>query len=591
MIDLKTVFADGEAPNSGDSLASGRALARDCSVGDSAFLSEYGVASEIDYKQKARAEGRITHHAQIGWRDPAKTGDAWAAIHAATEKSGGAVDRYGICLDWSMGYPKASRGAMGRGTGLILEGPEDFKALTCRAPVAPHFGDFTIGLPAALENTQCALVAGATAIGNLGQYFTFRMPGWPEDRETTAATVSALALCAAQPVPILIHSNLDDGFAAQFTDLACAFGAVLLERYIVEDLIGGVIGHCYGHTFSDPLSRFAFQRALAEGRDDIPGTMVYGNTTAYREAVPEAENYGALAAYLSVDIAAQRAMASGHAITPIPVTEADRIPDVDEVIEAQLFALSLQRRRGAPMPLLETTAADAMKEELIAGGHRFFEAVMEGLAASGLNTRDPEALLLALRRIGAKRLEELFGPGEEDDALPRGRRPLVEAPPVAELRALAQETITCLSDEDRQLLRDSDLAVVVGSTDVHEFGKLLSEQTLSELGIVSMDAGIHAEPDDLADMVAANRLSAIVLGTYNGVALDYADALVGAMAKAGVSVPIFIGGKLNQIAEGSNTSLPRPVAAELAARGLTPCARMEDMLAGLAAVVRERTSS
>lgn len=563
-------------------------MARDCRIGDSAFLSDHGVGSELEYKQKARAEGRITKHAQIGWRDSDKTGDAWVAIHTETAKAGTAVDRYGICLDWSMGYPKTARGKMGRGTGLILDGPEDFSALTRRAPVAPHFGDFVIGLPAALENTECALEAGATAVGNLGQYFTFRMPGWSEDRETTAATVSALALCAAQPAPILIHSNLDDGFAAQFTDLACAFGAVLLERYIVESLIGGVIGHCYGHTFSDPLSRYAFQRALAVGRDDLPGTMIYGNTTAYREGAPEAENYGALAAYLSVDIAAQAARPSGHAITPIPVTEADRIPDVNEVIDAQLFAISLMRRRGGAMPVLERLAADGMAETLRAGGKCFFEAVLEGLAVAGVDTRDPAALLLALRRVGAKRLEELFGPGDRDDASPRGRRPLVEAPPVAEIKALAGETVSRLSDEDRQWLRESGIGVAVGSTDVHEFGKLLSEQTLADVGVVSVDAGIHAEPENLAEMVVERGLAAIVLGTYNGMALDYADALNAALDRAGVSVPVFIGGKLNQIAEGSNSSLPRPVADELAARGLTPCARMEDMLAGLARLARER---
>ena len=80
------------------------------------------------------------------------------------------------------------------------------------------------GFPAAVENTQAALAAGSTAIGNLGQYFTFRIPGHDDDIEATAQTVRALGLIAAQPVPILVQSNLDDGFAAQFTDLAsCSF--------------------------------------------------------------------------------------------------------------------------------------------------------------------------------------------------------------------------------------------------------------------------------------------------------------------------------------------------------------------------------
>ena len=257
------IFPDGAPPESAGFIERGRALAQSVRVGPSAFLKAHETASEAAYKRRRANEGALMLHAQIGYRDPDKSRRAWAEIYDALDKAGGRMDRYGICLDWSMGYPRAERAGRPRGTGLILEKPEDFAALTAEAPVAPHFGDFVIGLPAALENTAAALAAGATTIGNLGQYFTFRLPGWPDDVQTTGATLEALALCAAQPVEILIHSNLDDGFAALFCDLACGFGAVLLERHIVEALLGGRVAHCYGHSFSDPLTRLAFQRALA----------------------------------------------------------------------------------------------------------------------------------------------------------------------------------------------------------------------------------------------------------------------------------------------------------------------------------------
>jgi hypothetical protein len=161
------------------------------------------------------------------------------------------------------------------------------------------------------------------------------MPRWPDDVGTTAETVKALALCAAQPVEVLIHSNLDDGFASLFTDMACAIGAVLIERTVVEDLIGGRMAHCYGHTYSDPLTRLAFQRALARVTRS-PGSMVYGNTTVFVEE--EVENYANLASYLLVDIVAQNLQPTGHAINPVPVSEALHIPEIDEVIDAHLFA-------------------------------------------------------------------------------------------------------------------------------------------------------------------------------------------------------------------------------------------------------------
>ncbi len=569
-------------PSGAELVEQGRALAGEHRLGSCPFLVENNVSCEIDYKRQAMAEGRLMQHAQIGYRDPARSAEAWRSIAGSLARSGGRVDRYGICLDWSMGYPAAERARRGKGTGLILERPGDFARLTAAGPVAPHFGDFVIGLPAALENTQAALAAGATAIGNLGQYFTFRLPDWPEDIATTEASVMALALCAAQPVPILIHSNLDDGFAALFTDLACAFGAVLLERRIVEELIGGVIGHCYGHTFSDPVTRLAFQRALARGRTEVPGSMVYGNTTLYRAGVPEAENYARLGSYLSLDMAAQLLMPSGHAVTPIPVSEAERIPDIDEVVAAQLYAQGLKERVAAQLPLVALAEADLLAERLLEGGRRFHDAVLAGLSASGVEVDDPLQLLLALRRIGARRLEERYGPGEPDPDSVRGRRPLIEASPVTELAAKAREVAAALSEEERAALAAANLTVVVASSDVHEYGKLLVERSLASAGLRSLDAGVHADPDRLVALAREGGASAVAISTYNGVALDYLSAVRRELSRAGLEIPVFIGGKLNQIPADSNSALPVDVTRELRSLGAVPCASVEQMLSALA---------
>ena len=93
-----------------------------------------------------------------------------------------------------MAVPRAQRKGATRGTGMILEGPEDFATLANAAPVAPHYGDFVLGFPAAFENTKAALAAGGTVIGNLGQYFTFRIPGHDDDIEATQQMVRALGL-------------------------------------------------------------------------------------------------------------------------------------------------------------------------------------------------------------------------------------------------------------------------------------------------------------------------------------------------------------------------------------------------------------
>lgn len=579
------IFPEPELPDAAALLARGRALARDVTVGPSPFLEQYGVDCENAHKRRAMAAGRVMLHAQIGFRDPARSRRAWAEIHERTAKAGQPVERYGICLDFSMGYPPAERARRPRGTGMILERPEDFVALTAMAPVAPHFGDFVLGTPAAVENTAAALQAGATAIGNLGQFCTFRLPHWDDDIATTAATLTALALIAAQPVEVAVHSNLDDGFAALMTDLASVLGVVLIEQHIVEGLIGGRIAHCYGHSFSRPLTRMAFQHALAEVATG-PGTMVYGNTTIYGEGA--GANYAGLASYLLVDILAQRRRPSGHAINAVPVTEAERIPDIDEVVEAQLFAGRLIERSDDWQMLLDPAAVDATAARILEGGRRFRDRAMAGLAEAGIDTGNPFEMLLALRRIGPRRLEQLFGPGERDPETPGRRRPLVEATTIGELDRLAAKTAGGLAEADRGRIAAAGLRACVATSDVHEFGKILLDGTLRRLGVGLIDAGVSSDPEAVARAAKAGKADFVAVSTYNGVALDYISALQRALAGLDLALPVFVGGRLNQVPDASNSSLPVDVGAELEAAGAIVCRRIEDMLGRLASFADKR---
>jgi methylmalonyl-CoA mutase cobalamin-binding subunit len=453
-----------------------------------------------------------------------------------------------------------------------------------------------LGFPAALENTQAALAAGSTSIGNLGQFFTFRLPHWDDEAALTAATVTALGLIAGQEVEVMVHSNLDDGFAALFTDLACCLGAALIEKHIVEELIGAPLAHCYGHHFSEPLTRLAFQRALARV-STTPGTMVYGNTMSYRGAYRggAAANFASLGSYLLTDILAQRRRPSGHAVNPVPVTENRRIPDVEEVIEAQLFAARLIEAAAGHDALLDMAAADELAGQIVRGGEVFRDRVLAALEQGGFDTTDPFELLLALRRVGAKRLEELFGPGAEHPAAPRGRRPLVPATTIRELHEEAEKRLARIAPGTRETLGAAGLSALVATTDVHEHGKLLVEELLKGLGVAALDGGVSTDPDDLARRARATGADLIALSTYNGVALSYFEELKAELARQELEIPVLLGGRLNQVPAQSNTSLPVEVTMELAAAGAVVCHEVEDAVATLLAlaeatrVVEERS--
>ena len=570
-----------DQPKGADLLSEGRALVRDWRVGPSAFLQHFGVISERDYKLAAMAEGRVMCHAQIGWRDPAKSIRAYREIWETCDKAGHRVDRYGLCLDWSMALPRAIREKAQRGTGMILRGPEDFVALANAAPVAAHFGDFVLGFPAALENTQAALAAGATAVGNLGQYFTFRVPGHDDDIKATAATVRALGLIAAQPVPVMVHSNIDDGFAAQFTDLANALGMILVERDIVSGLVGAGIGHAFGHHFSDPLARMAFQRALAE-EGATPGTMVYGNTTSYRGS--PTQNWASLASYLMVDALGQRLMPSGHAINPVPVTENERIPEIDEVIQAQLFAGRLVEQSAEWPGLINRIEVARLTTTLREGAGQFRKALWHGLEERGVDCSDVFAVLLALRRMGGRRIEAAFGAGQPDARAVGGRVPVVPATILSEIAEMSHAALTVADPELRPMVRG--LRVLVATSDVHEHGKMLVDEMLRQLGAEPLDGGTSTDPGPLATLAEQMMPDAIALSTYNGVALAYFQTLKAELKTRSLDIPILIGGRLNQIPEGSNSSLPMDVGAELAAEGAVVCRSAAELLPALAVLRR-----
>ncbi len=559
-------------------LADGRALARDWRVGTTRFLDAAGVVCEADYKRRVAATGRIMQHAHIGFRSAGRTIAAIAEVHGACAARGVTVDRFGITLDQSMGYPAAGRAGRPKGTGIVLDGAEDFARITNAAPAAAHFGDFMLGLPGALDNTRHALAAGATVIGNLGQYFTFRLPDWDDDVATTEATVTALGLIAAQPVDVLVHSNLDDGFAGLFADISSALGMVLVEKYIVETLIGARLSHCYGHHFTAPLLRLAFHRALAEVTDTV-GTMIFGNTMSYRST--PGGNFASLASYLQADVWALLRQQTGHAINPVPVSENQRIPDIDEIIEAQVFAARLVEHATACRDLIDTTAVDAAADRLVAGGRVFAANVLDGLAAAGVDRSDPAQLLLALRRIGPQRLESLFAAGTPDRTAWGGRRGVMAAEWVTDLDRDARSWVARVPAERAGRLAASGLKVCLACGDVHEHGKALVGRVLAELGVSVLDGGASADAEDVVAAALAQGADAIALSTYNGVALRYARDVRTALARAGADLPVCIGGRLNQVPEESNSGLPVDVSGEIETLGIHACATPERLLAVL----------
>jgi methylmalonyl-CoA mutase cobalamin-binding subunit len=512
-------------------------------------------------------------HAHIGMNTWETTTDALTLLFEDTQKAGFIMDRVGICLDRRMGLPKKHRRDIPAETGPMLETEKEWMQLGQIVPIQPHMGDFMIGFPASVENTLLALKAGVTTIGNLSQFFSHEVPMWKDRFTTTLQTAKALAVMGSlRDKGVMVHSYLEDGFGALFGDCATVAGWALLERYIVENLFGAKLAHCIGGLTSDPVKRAGWVFALKEiHAPDCIGSMFYGDTISF--SADYTENSTVVAEYLSWDIMAQLECPTGHAVLPLPVTEALRIPSAEEITEAQRFGRRIEKMARRLWPHMDFGTAREFSEKVLASGRSVFDKALEGLKAAGLDITDPVRMLYVLKELGPFVFEEMFGVGKIDDCHSSGRQPVVPTD-VHELSASCIRTYRHLFDSpgSRGILGGRRL--LIASTDVHAHAVMIISQLLAGAGAEVINMGAEVDPDQVAATARAKSVGAVLISTHNGMALEYAGRLKAALDSLKMKIPVVMGGILNQKLE--DTALPVDVAGDLKKMGFYPCPRLEN---------------
>ena len=535
-------------------------LASGIRLGRSAFLDHFAVESEYEYKKQAMQDGRIMYHAHIGMNDIDATAAALTRIHAELDSRQFHLDRAGFALDRRMGLPLERRAAAAAETGPMLVTRDDWSALAQAAPIQPHLGDFMIGQPASVANSIEALRIGCTTIGNLSQYFTFEAPGWNDTAATAAETCQAMFLLAQfRQQGVMLHSYLEDGFGALFKNCASVAAWAMLERYLVEELTGARLAHCIGGLTRDPIKRAGWVLALHDiHRGEQVGSMIYGDTISFGREFEK--NRALTAEYLLWDILVQLHAPSGHAVLPLPVTEAIRIPSTDEIIEAHIFGRQVEASARRLYPHVDFSAAEEFSATVCREGRVIFENALAGLGDLGADIGDPLQLLYLLKRLGAQGFENLFAGDMES----------LQSPPT-DMFALSREVV----DEHRPMFsevafraRVKGMRLLVASTDVHEHAAGALAQLLDEAGAEVVYLGAEQDPHDLVAVLRQQSADALLLSTHNGMALEYANQLKQLLDTESIAVPIIMGGVLNQKVD--DQALPVPVVEELRALGMHP---------------------
>jgi len=301
--------------------------------------------------------------------------------------------------------------------------------------------------------------------------------------------------------------------------------------------------------FSNPMSRIIFNLTMsdfAEQTHNSIGTLIYGNTVGYGFDLEN--NMGALSSYILADIIGQIYKPTGHAVAVVPITEAMRIPNVEEIVQAHRIVDKMIEKAPYYADCMNWDKIVAEKEILRMGGQLFFERVINGLDGLGVDITHAGEVMAAIKAIGPYQLEEAFGVGIADKEALRGRRPLRATNVVMDLRAQQQEVIDRIGDISRNL---EGVKIVLASSDQHEFGKDLVKGVLHSAGAKVFDLGFTVAPFEIADALIETESKVLLVSTHNGFAYSYAKEVVDEMEKSGIKdIFIIMGGLLNENPEG-----------------------------------------
>jgi methylmalonyl-CoA mutase cobalamin-binding domain/chain len=564
-VDL-TELLPADLPDGREAVEEGRAMAPGIERPRSLFCEENGVASEREWRERARTEGFTCTCMNIGLATWADTREALGLIYEdALSRGVRPPDRFNLIAERRMGLPKDKRTEAAQETGPVMITEQDWWELAHTVPIQPEAADNTIGGPGSVENAIDALRAGITTIGVLSQY-SWRWPYYDDDVNQTMVTLQAAGLLAAfKDEGVIFDSYLEDGYPGVFHDYANYVGWAMVERYVSEELIGAAYSPSWGGLTQDPVVKSAVTLALdAVNPDKVPLSYVQGDT------IGNTPDFDANMAVLNTDVLfmkmVERRYRLGGAPIAVPVTETERIPSWDEVATVQTISRRLEDYAPLVEPVIDWGKIELLRDDLVRGGRAFFEAVTTGLSGAGIDVRDPAQLLLVLKRLGSSRCEELFGAGTPDPEFPRGRRPVLQTDLVKSTMEERKRLLTELQGRrEQEAIRG--MKVLVTSTDVHEFAGFLLTSTLAAVGTEVIDFGINRDPEDIVKAVIETDADAVVISTHNGVARSFGQRLVEGLGSAGAGgTPIFMGGVLNEDVEGSE--VPIDVRADLNANGI-----------------------
>lgn len=540
---IPTGFPDGNAM-----VREGRAMAEHIPWNQNRFLKESGFASWEAYCLDCHQKGKEVFTLLVGLSTLEEQLDALKEIESFYRRTGFEVRSVQMIPSSLAGLPPAYWEGAPKPTSYMLRREEDWKAHADAAAVDVCWEDWHLSSPNNLEETRYALAAGTSRLGSFGQYI-WEYPGWHEEKNRFADMCRSMGVLAYYKDKGMSAATYpEDGIAGYFMDVCSMLGYVMLEHYIIEDLCGARMTMGYGGLLSELIPRVAFGLACeklygGEGRQFL--TYYNGSTNTHWDHDIEA-NYGIGALEMLMQAIMNRKYGLAVTHKPVSITEAVRVPTLDELLNITRCGLGAMSRADEWMEIIDFSKFEAMRDLLIEKGRLFYENILRGFAEAGADIRDPLQMIVLLKRFDPVKLETEFHPSVAE----RGAfQPYVSTVLCRQTMDLKDSEVASLTSKGYGNAMNGRKIVCV-SADGHSYGLLLIANLWEELHADVINGGVNMEPAAVLDLADEEGTDLIAVSIHCGQCLDYARQLMEAAKRRGKTYRIVMGGVLNAMLPG-----------------------------------------
>lgn len=553
-------------PDGLELLEEGKQIGASLNVPRNKFLKRFGYESYLDYRKENTRNGKMTWQLLLGLSSLDEQLDAIKALEEFSDRTGLDIRTVQNIPSMLTGLPQSYWDKAPKPTSYVLPEDADWRRHSDAAAIQIIWQDWHLATPHNLQTTINAIEAGTPRLGTFSQMI-WDFPNFTDDRQRFSDMVRSLGIVASQRDRfITVDTYPEDGVPGYFMDVASYVGYVMMERHIVNDLCGARLSVSYGGLLTDIQPRMAFGMALHKmfGSWEEPILSYYNGGTLEQWAHDIEANYGTGVQEMLIQTLVELKYQMHTAISPVSVTEALRVPTLQELLDIAAAGRRAETKAKEWLPLMDFSPLEAIRDELIEKGTEFYNNMFNTFEAAGVNMNDPLELIMVLKRLSPMQIEQAFHPstqggGEFSAYVPSvlGRQTL----------QMADEIIQDIKSEvlDHSL---SGKKIVVVSADGHSYGLMLVDRVMHHTGARIINGGVDMDPIDLLDLADEEETNIVMISAHIGQVLDYGRQLLELQRKRGKTYHIFVGGMMNAMLPGN--TVPVDVTDQLIELGIHP---------------------